>query len=101
MDDPAQLDLDQAVQFYGVVSRMVFAWEGLYTLYHQNSLSEERFECEKADIQTVLGSPGGRLFWADIRVGWAKSFRDQVDEWLETEVVSSFNPTSWSRDIGA
>ncbi len=96
MDNPEQLDADESMQFFTGIARMVFCWEGLFTLYQKESLSDERWEVAKTDIRSIIGSPGGRSYWSDGRVGWAESFRNQVDKILRDVDGEKYNPTSWN-----
>ena len=95
MEAPEELDADDSFQFAATLGRMVFAWEGLFNLYEQNALSEDRWEAAKADVRSVLGSPGGRAYWANHRIGWGPTFRDQVDDIL-TDSGPSFDTVAWN-----
>jgi hypothetical protein len=58
------LSEDERMQFFMFVGQYVNLWSVMHQSYVDDVLPETQWTIVQADILSILGSPGGRVFWA-------------------------------------
>lgn len=83
------LDEDERMQFFMLVGQYSNLWSVMYQLHQDHLLPEKQWTVVRNDIASILGSDGGRYFWAN---GGAAAFDREFAEFVAAELERGILP---------
>jgi hypothetical protein len=93
--DPKSLTDIEATRFGAYMCRLIMAIEIMHSMHSRGALSKERWKVAEQDINTFLGTPGGRLWWKNNRSGFTAPVVGAIDDVLARHDEKAFELVDW------